>query len=148
MDPAARALTSLETPAGVRDSSPCPCQSGALYGGCCGPFHAGKAVPETAEQLMRSRYSAYVFRQIDYLVETTHPEARTASLRTDIEAFADAANWQSLTVLKTSQGQPGDKTGKVEFIARYFEGGALREHREHSRFRRFHGRWKYLDGRG
>ncbi len=29
-----------------------------MYHDCCRPFHIGKANPETAEKLMRSRYSA------------------------------------------------------------------------------------------
>jgi hypothetical protein len=36
----------------------CPCGSGGLYKACCGRFHEGSAVPATAEELMRSRYSA------------------------------------------------------------------------------------------
>ena len=59
-----------------RDVSLCPCKSRLPYAGCCQPFHHGKAKPETAEQLMRSRYSAYFFRLVDYLVETTHPDTR------------------------------------------------------------------------
>lgn len=37
----------------------CPCQSGKPYTECCQPFHLKTAFPETAEQLMRSRYAAY-----------------------------------------------------------------------------------------
>ena len=43
----------------------CPCGSGELYEKCCGVYHSGAAVPETPEQLMRSRYSAYVKRETD-----------------------------------------------------------------------------------
>lgn len=41
-------------------SEDCPCQSGHQYADCCGKFHLREAFPETAEQLMRSRYTAYV----------------------------------------------------------------------------------------
>ena len=51
-----------------REESLCPCKSRLSYALCCLPFHQGKAKPETAEQLMRSRYSAYFFRLVDYLV--------------------------------------------------------------------------------
>ena len=38
----------------------CPCSSGQTYNDCCAPFHRHESLPQTAEQLMRSRYSAYV----------------------------------------------------------------------------------------
>ena len=37
---------------------PCPCGSGATYKACCSPFHSGAALPDTAEQLLRSRCGA------------------------------------------------------------------------------------------
>ena len=52
-----------------REESLCPCKSRMSYKDCCMPYHYGRAQAETAEQLMRSRYSAYFFRRTDYLVE-------------------------------------------------------------------------------
>lgn len=132
----------------MRDVSLCPCKSRRPYGECCAPFHYGKALPQTAEALMRSRYSAYFFRRIDYLVDTTHPDKKTPHTRADIQALSDEANWKFLTILNTSKGQPGDKTGKVEFIAQYYQDGVLREHHEKSRFRKSRGLWKYVDDKG
>lgn len=37
----------------------CECGSKVAYEECCGPYHAGAKLPETAEKLMRSRYTAY-----------------------------------------------------------------------------------------
>ena len=54
------------------DQSPCPCGGGA-YRSCCGPLHRGDQRAKTAEQLMRSRYSAFARGEIDYLL-ATHPE--------------------------------------------------------------------------
>lgn len=132
----------------MRDLSLCPCKSRLPYGECCAPFHYGKALPKTAEALMRSRYSAYFFGRIDYLVETTHPEVRTPRLRAEIAATADEAKWKFLIILATSKGQEGDRTGKVEFVAQFYHQGRLQEHHEHSRFRRSRGLWKYVDGKG
>ena len=53
-------------------TSICPCGSGNLLDACCGHYHAGTVAP-SAETLMRSRYSAYVLGQVDYLVATTLP---------------------------------------------------------------------------
>ncbi len=132
----------------IRDVSLCPCKSRLAYGACCGLYHAGKAKPETAEQLMRSRYSAYFFRKIDYLVETTHPDKKAPGMRAAIEELADQARWKFLTILSTSQGQKGDRTGKVEFVAEFYVDGVRQEHREKSRFRRCRGLWKYVDDKG
>jgi len=46
------------------DNQMCPCGSQKTYESCCGNFHSGLALPETAEELMRSRYSAYVKQDV------------------------------------------------------------------------------------
>ena len=140
--------TTPERPAGPRELSLCPCKSRETYGTCCQPFHLSRAKPETAVQLMRSRYSAYFFRLSDYLVATTHPDTRAPDLKNRIEQTLHEVNWRFLTLLGSSKGGPADKVGKVEFIAEYFEAGQAHELHEHSRFKRYQGAWKYLDGRG
>src|SRR5690606_40179223 len=130
---------------GAREASLCPCKSLLNYGVCCRPFHLGKAKPQTAEQLMRSRYSAYFFRLVDYLVETTHPDTRETGLKQSLEKVIHQANWSYLTILGVAQGGPDDKRGKVEFVAEYYVGDELCELHEVSRFKRYKGAWKYLD---
>jgi len=132
----------------VRDRSLCPCKSAYIYSECCGPLHKGKKKAETAEQLMRSRYSAYFFRLVDYLVETTHPNTREKGLREELLKTLHQVNWSFLTILRTSKGQRQDKVGKVEFVAEYYVNGEPHELREHSRFRKVKGAWKYLDNKG
>ncbi|NEQ69195.1 MAG: SecC motif-containing protein [Symploca sp. SIO2D2] len=132
----------------VRDRSLCPCKSKRSYAECCGPYHKGKSKPKTAEQLMRSRYSAYFFRLVDYLVETTHPDTREKGLRKELQKTINQANWSFLIILQTSKGQASDKTGKVEFVAEYFVQGEPFELHETSRFKKHRGVWKYLDDRG
>jgi len=97
---------------------------------------------------MRSRYSAYFFRKVAYLVETTHPDTREANLKEDLEMTIHQANWKFLTILSASKGGQDDKTGKVEFVAQYFVNGEPYELHEHSRFKRHKGIWKYVDGGG
>jgi len=137
-----------ERPAGPRELSLCPCKSRETYAACCQPFHLGRAKPATAEQLMRSRYSAYFFRLVDYLVSTTHPDTREPDLKRKLEETIHDSNWSFLTILRSSKGSPDDKTGKVEFTAEYFEDGERHELHERSRFKRYKGVWKYLDARG
>ncbi|MES2921918.1 MAG: YchJ family metal-binding protein [Verrucomicrobiota bacterium] len=137
-----------EKPAGPRQQSLCPCKSRETYAACCEPFHLGRAKPETAEQLMRSRYSAYFFRLVDYLVATTHPDSRERDLKAHLEETIHHANWRFLTILSSSKGGADDKTGKVEFVADYYEDDQPHQLHERSRFKRYKGAWKYLDGRG
>ena len=124
----------------------CACGSGLAYAGCCELFHSGQAVSLTAEALMRSRYCAYVCGEIDYLVGTTLPAARTTDLWVNYKSTADSIQWIGLEVLRTQQGGEADKVGKVEFQASYIQGGERAVHHELSRFRRSGGQWYYVDG--
>lgn len=129
-------MTSIDTLA------PCPCGHPARYGVCCGALHAG-AIAVTAEQLMRSRYSAYVLKHEAYLLATWHPDSRPATLQ--LAAQQPPPTWLGLEVRRAPEEDNGHAT--VEFVARYRLGGgrAQRQH-ETSRFVRRDGRWYYLDG--
>jgi len=123
----------------------CPCQSGKPYTDCCGPLHRGDAAAATAEALMRSRYSAYVQGDADYLLATWHASTRPTALD-----FGDAASthWLGLEVRRYgTAGTTDPDHAIVEFVARYRIGGApaVRLH-EISRFVREDGRWYYVDG--
>ena len=128
-------------------SAICPCGSMSLYESCCGPFHQKTHYPETAQSLMRSRYSAYVLKQIDYLVDTTHPSQRTPHMKDEISRWANSVEaWMGLTIMSEFQGQSADKIGKVEFMATYELSSEAKTLHERSRFKRFEGHWTYLDG--
>ncbi len=105
-------------------------------------------MPATAEQLMRSRYSAYFFRLVNYLVATTHPDEKTPRMAEEIQEIADATSWRFLEILATSKGGKEDKSGKVEFLATYYVNNVEHQHHEVSRFRRYQGQWRYVDNRG
>ena len=83
------------------------------------PFHYGRAKPDTAEQLMRSRFSAYFFRLTDYLVSSTHPDTRKPGLQREMEETIHEINWRFLTIVGVSKGGKDDKVGKVEFVAEF-----------------------------
>ena len=57
-------------------SQPCPCGSGATYGDCCAPYHEGFKVAEEPLAVLQTRYSAFYFRIIPYIIATTHPVCR------------------------------------------------------------------------
>ncbi|HYN78275.1 MAG TPA: YchJ family metal-binding protein [Lamprocystis sp. (in: g-proteobacteria)] len=129
----------MNLPDGAPD--PCPCGSGAAYPGCCGRFIGGAALPQTAEQLMRSRYSAYTRGAAEYLRTTWHPNTRPADVRVDT-----GTRWLGLEIIATAAGGPGDSLGVIEFIARYKVRGRAHRLHERSRFTRHQGAWVYVDG--
>jgi SEC-C motif-containing protein len=115
----------------------CPCGSGIDYADCCCPVISGTVKARTAEQLMRSRYSAYVKRDADYLVSTTHPDARTPDLAGSIASWMDQVQWIRLHVLKADRD-------RVEFMAEYMSNGKPARHHEHSLFKKYKGEWFYV----
>jgi SEC-C motif-containing protein len=125
----------------------CPCLSGLPYEECCAPLHRGTATAATAEQLMRSRYSAFAVSDTDYLLASWHPSTRPATLDLD-----PGIRWYRLDILAVSGGGKKDSAGVVEFEAHYrgsgdsgISGGSG-SLRELSRFAKEHDRWYYLDG--
>ena len=124
----------------------CPCASGETYTNCCQLLHQGKTKAQTAAQLMRSRYSAYTFKLIDYLVKTTHPDKRPENLRQEISDWANRVEFYRLEIISTWQGLATDKSGKVEFIAHFLLQDKEQLLCEISRFKRYRKDWVYLDG--
>ncbi|MFC7573429.1 YchJ family metal-binding protein [Klenkia terrae] len=92
----------------------CPCGTGLTYGECCGRLHDGTAAAGTAEQLMRSRYSAFVVGDAAYLLATWHPDTRPPSLDLDGDT-----RWLGLDVLAVEGGGLLAAEGTVEFRASY-----------------------------
>lgn len=119
----------------------CPCLSGLTYDDCCGRLHAGPAVAQTAEQLMRSRFSAFAVGRPTYLLATWHPTTRPPSLDLDPDQ-----RWYRLDVLAAREGGPFDTSGVVEFEAFYRSPSGAGSQHEISRFSREGGHWFYVDG--
>jgi SEC-C motif-containing protein len=126
------------------DDAACPCGSGAAHAACCGAYLADHRPAPTAETLMRSRYTAYVLRDVDYLLRTWDPAHRPARLSLE----DDRTQWLGLQILSTEAGGPADQKGRVRFIARFRLHGREQALAEHSRFRKQGDRWLYIDGDG
>lgn len=131
----------MTTPAPPAAAPPCPCGSGLRLSDCCGRFHAGplRLQAPDAAALMRSRYSAFVLQDADYLLQTWHPRTRPADLD-----FEPGLRWLGLQVRRHQPGPPGQ--AEVEFVARSKLGGRAHRLHETSRFLHEDGRWFYLDG--
>ena len=89
---------------------------------------------------MRSRYSAFVLDELDYLLATWHASTRPASLTTN----RPGTKWLGLEVRRHTVIDADHAT--VEFVARQKLGGRAERLHEISRFVREEGRWFYVDG--
>ncbi|WP_423781655.1 YchJ family protein [Alteromonas stellipolaris] len=139
----------------------CYCCSNLPFSSCCEPFLKGQAKPQTAAQLMRSRFSAYASKQFEYVL-ATYTKERQPELSVD-ELTANAANatWFALEVGETgnvsliaqaegvaevaTQNNEG-ATDTVDFTAYYFENKNLYQLHETSNFIVEDGQWRYHDG--
>lgn len=122
---------------------PCPCGSGQLFIKCCKPFITGKTIPSTAEQLMRSRYTAYTRNNVNYIAATQAAAAAEQFDRADTEQWMRSVKWQTLTVNNADNGGESDEDGTVDFTATFKFNGKLCKMHEHSRFKKIDGRWFY-----
>ena len=125
--------------------SPCPCGSGLSYADCCGRFISAGQQAETAEQLMRSRFTAFARAEWDYLQRTRHPDFRTPSGAAELASNSQHISWQRLDIISVRGGRD-DRRGTVEFKAWYQQDGELQVLHERSRFVRSGGQWLYTDG--
>ncbi len=123
----------------------CPCESGKSFKKCCEPFITGVKHAETAEQLMRARYTAYTQVEMDFIEKTHDPKTRD---ETDMEAnrkWAESTKWTGLEILETKQGGVDDEVGTVAFKAMFVTDEGLQEHQELSLFRKQDGNWYFVD---
>ncbi|MFJ1703699.1 YchJ family protein [Kitasatospora sp. NPDC088346] len=127
-------------PAPVTGASPCPCGLPAAYRECCGRLHRGEAEAVTAEQLMRSRFSAFAVHDAAYLMRSWDPETRPPEVELD-----GRLRWVRLEILGRTDGGAFHVEGTVSFRAHFTDRGETGSMEENSRFRRYEGRWVYLD---
>jgi len=92
------------------------------------------------EELMRSRYTAYVLANVDYLLETTLPSKRELYSRREIERWAKNSHWQKLEIIETEEN--------IVMFKAYYRDKKLRPfvHYERSVFEQQEGKWYYADG--
>ncbi len=124
----------------------CPCGSGQDYAACCEPIITGNKAAETAEQLMRARYTAHDKVEIDFLYESIHPAFRQGFDHKGSKDWAEKSEWLGLEVVDSVAGGADDMTGEVEFIARFRLNGNTRSYHERGQFERKDGQWYFTDG--
>ncbi len=151
----------------------CPCQinpaSDAVvilltYSNCCQPYHDGICSKEanqeidktddikvdTAERLMRSRYSAFVLIKPEYIVKTTLPAQQDLLDIEAIESWAKETDWAGLEIVAHTP-KLGKRHAQVEFKAYFNTPDRLQAHHELSAFVKIKNKadnnvsWYFLD---
>ena len=125
----------------------CPCCSGKSYESCCNPIIDRKALPETASEMMRARYSAYATGNVDFIKYSSCPEIQKSFDEESTRKWAEGAEWNDLEIISTTGGEKDDTTGTVEFLAHYTIEDNLCNHHEEAEFIKDEGVWKFLDGK-
>ncbi|MAE39367.1 MAG: preprotein translocase subunit SecA [Psychrobacter sp.] len=121
----------------------CPCQvsptpnslsQAIAYSDCCQPYHKGLKKAETAERLMRTRYSAFVKVLPEYIVTTTLPAQQSLLDVAAIEDWAKQTPWAGLEIIQHTP-KLGKRHAQVEFKAFYTTADAQQAaHHERSTF--------------
>lgn len=124
--------------------SNCPCGTNDSYDQCCGKYISQDSYPETPLQLMRSRYTAYVLSNIDYVFDTMRDEALKGADRVESMKWAKNSKWLGIEILDAPKVDKDSKYGEVEFIARYEINNKKHELQERSKFNKVHDRWYYV----
>lgn len=123
----------------------CPCGSTLEYNICCEPYITGKKIASEPGILMRSRYSAYVKCNVDYLIISWHPDCHPENFRNTL--MQKERKWHGLIVIEESVGSHIDE-GFVEFSACFTDKNTAKKIiiHERSRFLRVNKCWYYIDG--
>ncbi|ARN74635.1 YchJ family protein [Oceanicoccus sagamiensis] len=125
---------------------PCHCHSQRHFANCCEPLLSGASKAQTAEQLMRSRFSAFCTGNIPYLIATHHPSKRQADDNSSLAETIAHCQWLRLEIISTRSGLANHSSGEVEYIATYTQQDTLSQLHENSRFVFEEEQWFYLDG--
>jgi SEC-C motif-containing protein len=122
----------------------CPCGSGASFAACCEPIIKGARESQTAEELLRARYSAFATHAIDFIVDSTHTRTRKDIDLSFIREWSETSTWRGLEIIETKH--INDNKTFISFEAQFTQGGEDHRHRERSLFEREDGQWRFATG--
>ena len=120
----------------------CPCGSEKLYKDCCECFLSGTKLPDTPEELMRSRYTAYTKGYIDYIFSTMRDSALKNSDREASRNWSKTSRWLGLQVLEKEMLSETDAT--VLFKVEFEHSNKKQILSEKSVFKKYDNKWYYV----
>ncbi len=127
----------------MTDIISCPCNPNLTFQDCCERYHAG-ALPDTAQSLMRARYSAYAQHNIEFIKDTSLPAQQAQLDMTGIAQWSQSSQWLGLEVI-TENISAEQRHATVEFIAHWQDTEGRHKHQETSLFIKPAERWYFYD---
>lgn len=121
----------------------CFCGNELPYQQCCQSIIDGKVVAKNAESLMRSRFTAYVIKNYQYILQTYASQQRAKLTVKGLARSAQGIHWLSLHVLNH---QAQEKKSQVEFKSYYQIEKSFYVMHELSDFILEAGKWFYTRG--
>jgi SEC-C motif-containing protein len=118
----------------VNTTQPCFCGSLRDFSSCCQPYINQELPVQTAEQLMRSRFSAYATGNAQYIYDTYAKSSQNAQSVKDIDDWSNSCVWIALVIHPILNSSSKTTEQYVEFSAFYITDNTLCELREKSRF--------------
>lgn len=129
------------------DFKECPCCSGIDFVECCKDIIAGSKLAQTPLELMRSRYTAHVCKEMPHIVRTMRSKAlKLFDIEKTKEEWFEQCTWTKLEIIAAPAITKYSKEGIVEFKAYYnFKNGEHILH-ERSKFMKIGEQWFYVSG--
>lgn len=127
----------------------CPCGRNNSYAECCKKSHTNILKAKTAEDLMRSRYTAFTLAKVNYLIQSWSQKTvdTSAKGKKELKLWAQSVTWIKLEIIGSTLGKENDTTGTVEFKAFYMENGQLQCIHENSFFEKEKNHWVYVNAK-
>ena len=122
----------------------CPCGSGAGFAACCDPVIKGERDSQTAEELMRARYTAFATGAVDFIVASTHSRTKSEIDVPFIREWSLNSAWRGLQIFETKS--VNENKAFVSFEAQYTKDGKDQNHREKAVFEREDDSWRFVTG--
>jgi len=105
----------------------------------------GPKWPKNPKAMLEARYKAYTKGDVQFILDSCHPDIRGNQNRKEIERWSKESKWLGLYIEEDSDD---GNTGFVKFTCRYEQNGEDVVHREIAEFRKHEdGKWYYYDSR-
>jgi SEC-C motif-containing protein len=98
--------------------------------------------PENPKDLLKARYEAFVRGDVDFILESHHPETRSQVDRESIRKWSQESKWLGLEVEGLEDHQDH---AHIRFKVEYERDFSKFTHAEIADFRKYEERWYYYD---
>lgn len=131
----------------MQEIKDCPCCSGKEFSACCQEIIAGNKIAQTPLELMRSRYTAHICKNMPHIVRTMRGKAlKLFDPEKTKEEWFDQCEWNKLEIIDAPDVSKNSSDGVVEFKAYYTFNGNEQILHERAKFQKISDQWYYISG--